>query len=133
MQSVIRKVIIPVALGLAGYAAIKLLVGEWLQLSGAVAEIAVMAIIAIACVASALLAGGGGTAATGAQKEAGTVKWFDARKGYGFITRDQGDDVFVHFRNVKGNDRQLIAEGQRVSFIVTSGGKGPQAEKVTPI
>ena len=63
--------------------------------------------------------------------ETGTVKWFDVRKGYGFITRDQGDDIFVHFRNIEGS-RQEIIEGQRVSFVITTGEKGPQAEKVTP-
>ena len=60
----------------------------------------------------------------------GTVKWFNTRKGYGFITRDQGEDIFVHFRNVKGSGRKAIREGERVSFIVISSDKGPQADQV---
>ena len=66
----------------------------------------------------------------GGPREEGTVKWFNVRKGYGFITRDQGEDVFVHFRNIEGTGRKAIAEGQRVSFVVTSGDKGPQADQV---
>jgi len=65
--------------------------------------------------------------------ELGTVKWFNVKKGYGFITRDQGDDVFVHFRNIRGSGRRSIAEGQRVEFKVTTGDKGLQADDVSPI
>ena len=63
-------------------------------------------------------------------REHGTVKWFNTRKGYGFITRDQGEDVFVHFKNIKGSGRRAIREGERVSFVVVSSGKGPQADLV---
>ena len=65
--------------------------------------------------------------------EEGSVKWFNVKKGYGFITRDQGDDVFVHYRNLEGKGRRSIAEGQRVSFIVVDGDKGLQAEEVDVI
>jgi len=65
--------------------------------------------------------------------EEGSVKWFNVKKGYGFITRDQGDDVFVHYRNLEGKGRRSIAEGQRVSFIVVDGDKGLQAEEVEAI
>jgi CspA family cold shock protein len=65
--------------------------------------------------------------------ELGTVKWFNVKKGYGFITRDQGDDVFVHFRNIQGSGRRSISDGQRVEFIVTTGDKGLQADEVSPI
>ncbi|MDK1025372.1 MAG: cold shock domain-containing protein [Gammaproteobacteria bacterium] len=65
--------------------------------------------------------------------ELGTVKWFNVKKGYGFITRDQGDDVFVHFRNIKGSGRRSISEGQRVEFKVTTGDKGLQADEVSPV
>ena len=65
--------------------------------------------------------------------EEGSVKWFNVKKGYGFITRDQGDDVFVHYRNLEGKGRRSIAEGQRVSFIVVDGDKGLQAEEVQAI
>ena len=66
-------------------------------------------------------------------REAGTVKWFNVKKGYGFITRDQGDDVFVHFRNIQGSGRRSIAEGQRVKFRVVDGDKGLQADDVEGI
>lgn len=61
----------------------------------------------------------------------GTVKWFSAEKGYGFITRDDGGgDVFVHFSGVLGEGFRSLAEGQRVTFEVTDGPKGPQAQNV---
>jgi CspA family cold shock protein len=66
------------------------------------------------------------------QRITGTVKWFDDAKGFGFIARDGGPDVFVHFRAINGTGRRTLAEGQRVSFEVTQGKKGPQAENVTP-
>ncbi len=62
--------------------------------------------------------------------ESGTVKWFNVKKGYGFITRDQGDDVFVHYRNIEGKGRRALSEGQRVTFIVIDGEKGLQADEV---
>jgi CspA family cold shock protein len=65
--------------------------------------------------------------------EMGTVKWFNIKKGYGFITRDQGDDVFVHYRNIQGNGRRAVGEGQRVQFIVIDGDKGLQADEVEAI
>tara|TARA_B100000686_G_C15901238_1_gene530339 strand:+ start:114 stop:506 length:393 start_codon:yes stop_codon:yes gene_type:complete len=64
------------------------------------------------------------------RRELGTVKWFNKRKGYGFITRDEGEDVFVHFKNIKGSGRKTIREGERVSFIVVSNEKGSHADKV---
>ena len=63
----------------------------------------------------------------------GTVKWFNIKKGYGFITRDSGDDVFVHYRNIVGDGRRSISDGQRVSFIVVDGDKGLQADEVETI
>lgn len=63
-------------------------------------------------------------------RETGTVKWFNDSKGYGFIQRDQGDDVFVHFRAISGEGFRSLAEGQRVEFSVTQGDKGLQAEDV---
>jgi len=63
-------------------------------------------------------------------QELGTVKWFNMKKGYGFITRDQGEDVFVHFRNIRGSGRRSISDGQRVKFVVVSGDKGLQADDV---
>lgn len=62
----------------------------------------------------------------------GTVKWFDEAKGFGFIARDGGSDVFAHFKQIKGDGFRTLTEGQRVTFTVTQGQKGPQAENITP-
>ena len=64
------------------------------------------------------------------EQQTGTVKWFSEEKGYGFIQRDSGEDVFVHFRAIKGNGFRTLKEGQRVSFNVVAGQKGPQADEV---
>jgi len=66
-------------------------------------------------------------------REKGTVKWFNASKGFGFIQRDQGEDVFVHFKSIVGDGYRTLSEGQRVEFSVTEGQKGLQAESVTAI
>ena len=63
-------------------------------------------------------------------REAGNVKWFNANKGFGFITRDSGDDVFVHFRSIRGDGHRVLRDGQRVEFTVSQGDKGLQAEDV---
>jgi len=65
-----------------------------------------------------------------ADHEDGTVKWFDSKKGYGFITRSIGEDIFVHFRSIQGNGYRSLQEGQAVKYIVTQGDKGPQAEDI---
>jgi CspA family cold shock protein len=65
-----------------------------------------------------------------AERETGTVKWFNNAKGYGFIKREQGEDVFVHFRAIRGDGYRTLNEGQRVEFTVTQGQKGLQAEDV---
>jgi CspA family cold shock protein len=64
-------------------------------------------------------------------RQIGTVKWFNDAKGFGFISRANGPDVFVHFRAISGTGHRTLAEGQKVSFRVTQGQKGPQAEDVT--
>lgn len=66
-------------------------------------------------------------------KEKGTVKWFNGAKGYGFIERDAGGDVFVHFNAIVGDGYRNLTEGQRVEFTVTQGQKGPQAQDVSAI
>ncbi|MGH9325579.1 MAG: cold-shock protein [Terriglobia bacterium] len=63
-------------------------------------------------------------------KEQGTVKWFNAAKGYGFIQRESGDDVFVHYSAIEGDGYRSLEEGARVSFEVKQGPKGLQADKV---
>jgi cold shock protein len=66
-------------------------------------------------------------------RETGTVKWFNKDKGFGFIQREAGEDVFVHFSAIKSDGYRFLQEGQRVEFTVTKGPKGPQAENVTVI
>jgi CspA family cold shock protein len=63
----------------------------------------------------------------------GTVKWFNAEKGFGFITVDGGDDVFVHFSAIDMAGYKVLEEGQAVTFDVGTGPKGPQAESVRPL
>jgi len=63
----------------------------------------------------------------------GTVKWFNDGKGYGFIEREEGDDVFVHHTSIQGEGFKSLQEGQRVEFTVEQGEKGPQAVDVTAI
>ena len=66
-------------------------------------------------------------------RESGTVKWFNVAKGFGFITRDCGDDVFVHYRAIRGKGHKTLSEGQRVEFVVVDREKGLQAEEVSII
>jgi CspA family cold shock protein len=63
----------------------------------------------------------------------GTVKFFNAEKGYGFISRDGGDDVFVHYSNIQGSGYRALDEGQRVEFDVAPGRKGEEAQNVRAI
>ncbi|MEE8077970.1 MAG: cold-shock protein [Pseudomonadales bacterium] len=63
----------------------------------------------------------------------GTVKWFNDEKGFGFIEREGGKDVFVHFSAIQGEGRRSLHEGQQVTMVVTQGQNGPQAENVTPL
>ncbi len=63
----------------------------------------------------------------------GTVKWFSAEKGYGFITTDAGEDVFVHFSAIQAEGYKTLNEGQRVSLEVASSERGPQAENVVAL
>lgn len=65
--------------------------------------------------------------------ETGTVKWFNAEKGYGFITVDGGEDVFVHFSAINSDGFKSLDEGQRVEFEITEGDKGPQASNVNKL
>jgi CspA family cold shock protein len=63
----------------------------------------------------------------------GKVKWFNEQKGFGFIEKDEGGDVFVHFSAIQASGFKTLYEGQRVSFDVTQGKKGPAAENVKPL
>ena len=70
----------------------------------------------------------GGSSSRGG--ESGTVKWFDSSKGFGFITRDNGDDLFVHFTAIQGSGYRTLEEGQKVEYSVGAGQKGPVAVEV---
>ena len=63
----------------------------------------------------------------------GTVKWFNSEKGFGFITKEEGNDVFVHFSAIQGDGFKTLEEGQKVSFDVTQGNRGDQAANVERI
>ncbi|HVO65800.1 MAG TPA: cold-shock protein [Syntrophales bacterium] len=63
----------------------------------------------------------------------GKVKWFNEHKGFGFIENDEGGDLFVHHSAIQGEGFKTLSEGQRVSFDVTAGKKGPAAENVKPL
>ena len=79
---------------------------------------------------------GKGPAPTRREKQVvatGTVKFFNAEKGYGFISRESGDDVFVHYSNIQSTGYKTLDEGQRVEFDTTQGPKGPQADRVRAI
>ena len=62
--------------------------------------------------------------------ETGTVKWFNVSKGFVFISRESGEEIFVHFRSIRGEGRRSLRDGQRVSFVVANSDKGLQAEEV---
>jgi len=65
-------------------------------------------------------------------RQTGTVKWFNDAKGFGFISRENGEDVFVHFRAIQGSGFKSLQEGQKVTFTVVKGPKGLQADQVMP-
>lgn len=60
----------------------------------------------------------------------GKVKWFDSKKGYGFITQDNGDEIFAHFSGINGDGYKTLEEGQEVTFDISQGKKGPQAVNI---
>lgn len=66
------------------------------------------------------------------RREQGTVKWFDSKKGFGFIVRDTGEEIFVHYRAIRGRGHRALRDGQPVRFRVVTGDKGLQADDVSP-
>lgn len=66
-------------------------------------------------------------------REQGVVKWFNDSKGFGFIQRNSGEDIFVHFRAIQGDGYRSLQDGQKVEFVVVEGQKGLQAEEVTKV
>ena len=99
-------------------------------------------VIALATCACVLLGGnsparieGGHASVSDGDREEGTVKWFNVSKGFGFIIRPDGEEIFVHFRSIIGADkgRRSLRDGQSVSYVVVDSDKGPQAEEVEPL
>ena len=72
----------------------------------------------------------GSKTAVAGDREQGKVKWFNVSKGFGFIIKDDGEEIFVHFRSIRGEGRRSLRDGQRVSFVIAQSEKGPQAEDV---
>ena len=136
---IIKKIVISIVIGLIAYAINELtLKNGSIHIPRSMPEISLLLLLITTSFASQLFGGESSrdseseSSYSPSDRETGTVKWFNVRKGYGFITRDAGDDVFVHFRNIEGSGRRAIEEGQRVSFVVTNGDKGLQADEVSP-
>ncbi len=142
----LKNIIISTVIGIVAFIAIGFATDQTLILPINPQLIIELLIIIAAIFAGSLLTGGQSASDTNyssdgysnnssesSDHETGTVKWFNVKKGYGFITRDQGDDVFVHYRNIEGGGRRGVNEGQRVSFVVIDGDKGLQADEVTTI
>jgi len=134
LKTMLKKATISIIIGIIAYIAIGFVQTQSLAIPDSIAQVTSLLIIIAAIFGNTFLIGPASSrAAESSELESGTVKWFNVKKGYGFITRDQGDDVFVHFRNIEGGGRRGINEGQRVSFIVINGDKGLQADEVTTI
>lgn len=129
---IVKNLVISIVIGLLAYEISKFFLDAGLQLPDTMPEISLLLIFIATAFVSTFIPGRQSSAAISEGREMGTVKWFNTRKGYGFITRDQGDDIFVHFRNIEGSGRRAISEGERVSFVVTTGDKGLQADEVSP-
>ena len=136
---IINKIAISIVIGLIAYTISELILNDSIQVPVTAPQISLLLLFIATSFASQLVSGGSSeseseseSSYSSSDREMGTVKWFNVRKGYGFITRDAGDDVFVHFRNIEGSGRRSIEEGRRVSFVVTDGDKGLQADEVSP-
>ena len=113
------------------------------QVLGVDNYVGVLGVAFVAVLVSTVVAGSGSTSAAADAsddelyvddnaegREVGTVKFFNVKEGWGFITRSEGDDVFVHFRNIRGRGHRSLNEGQKVTFSVGNTDKGLQAEDV---
>ena len=140
MNTNARALIVGLVAGVIAYFVIRIAFTESVNLPTSTEDLGTLAVIIVASVITGFITGNGNTSKNtsaaesdvshGQGEETGTVKWFNAKKGYGFITRNTGDDVFVHYRSVEGNGRRAITDGKRVSFVVVDSDKGPQAETV---
>ena len=133
IMSIIKKIAISVVIGLIAYAINEFALNGRTPIPDTTPEISLLLLFIATSFVSQFVGGGSATESSysSSERETGTVKWFNVRKGYGFITRDEGDDVFVHFRNLEGKGRRTIEEGERVSFVVVTGDRGLQADEVS--
>ena len=140
MNTTARALIVGLVAGVIAYFVIRIAFTESVSLPTSTEDLGTLAVIVVASVIAGFITSNGSTSNNtsaaasdvnlGHGEETGTVKWFNAKKGYGFITRDTGNDVFVHYRSIEGNGRRAITDGKRVSFVVVESDKGPQAETV---
>lgn len=138
MSPLIKNIIISVLVGIIAYVIVGYLQTDAIVVPANSNQIGQLIVIIVAIFIGGLLSMAGATVSLAPsfhedEREEGTVKWFNVKKGYGFITRDSGDDVFVHYRNIRGQGRRSISEGQRVEFEVIEGEKGLQADEVEPL
>lgn len=133
MNSHKKNLIISPVVGVLAYLLLGYVQHQTLKIPATPQDLIELAIIIGAVLLGAFFHARGPVYIDDSEEETGTVKWFNVKKGYGFITRDQGDDVFVHYRNILGEGRRVINEGQRVKFIVIPGDKGLQADEVEAI
>ena len=135
-MTILKNLLIAILTGLVAYEIARFLLEGGIAIPATTSEISLLLLFVATSFFSLVLAAcfqdTGGFDIFADDRETGTVKWFNLRKGYGFITRDQGDDVFVHFRSIEGRGDSAISEGERVTFIVSQSEKGPQAERVRP-
>lgn len=129
MTALTKSLLISPVVGVIAFLLIGYVQQQTLRIPSTPRDLVELVILIAAVLAGAMLTAPGGSVEE-ADEETGTVKWFNVKKGYGFITRDQGDDVFVHYRNIQGQGRRSISEGQRVRFVVVEGEKGLQADEV---
>lgn len=136
MSSLLKNIIASPLLGLAAFMANQYLITSTVTWPTNSQDIISLGIVIAAIFVGGLIVSAGSHGYEDyyddSEREEGVIKWFNHKKGYGFITRDQGDDVFVHYRNIEGGRDSGIKDGQRVSFIVAHGDKGLQAEEVEP-
>ena len=131
LLSAVLTAAVPATLSLSG------LGGSEISPNAALVAILFIAITIGVFISPAITAGGRNSkpkpkkAAAG--REQGIVKWFNVSKGYGFVTRASGEEIFVHFRSIRGKGRKVLREGQKIEFTVTQGEKGPQAEDIEPL
>ncbi len=147
-MSLIAKLIISLVIAVVAYTLSSILFTGTVQLTGGAFDLRLLLAFALATIATALVvrdssAGAApgkrpandpdnapGGAPLQGERESGQVKWFNVSKGFGFIIKDDGEEIFVHFRSIRGEGRRSLRDGQRVTFIVAESDKGPQAEDV---